>query len=131
MAECDPNPCANNTSAPSPLHFAAAGRHVDCAQLLIDAGANINAVLISAEVRLWCTNLFHCFGVVCAFLDQGPALSPLNYAEDNNELKELLVSNGALSGSEIKLAPAVSPPEKEEIKEEVEFEILEEKLDNK
>ena len=63
MAECDPNPCENNTSAPSPLHFAAAGKHMDCAQLLIDAGANINAVLVSAEVCLWWTNLLEFFSV--------------------------------------------------------------------
>ena len=52
MAECHPNPCENNRSAPSPLHFAATGGHVDCAQLLIDAGADVNAVLLSAEVCL-------------------------------------------------------------------------------
>lgn len=132
MAACHPNPCENNRSAPSPLHFATTGGHMDCAQLLIDAGANINAVLLSEEVCLWWINPFYRFSSVIpiVFL-QGTVLSPLDYAEENNELKLLLESNGALPGSEITLPPELPPLEMGEVKGKTELEMMEEKVDDR
>ena len=79
----------------------------------------------------WWNNPLYCFSVVVTVLPQGSVLSPLDYAEGSNELKELLVSNGALPGSEIEVPSDLFLPVKEEAKGEVEFEMVEEKVDNK
>lgn len=62
---------------------------------------------------------------------KGNVLSPLDYAETNNELKELLVSNGALIGAKIELPSELLLPEKDELKEDIAFEVVQEKLDEK
>ena len=47
----DPNAQSEGGIA-SPLHFAVSGGNKDCVQLLLEAGAKINAVMVTEEVRM-------------------------------------------------------------------------------
>lgn len=47
----DPNAQSESGEA-SPLHFAVSGGNKDCVQLLLEAGAKINAVMVTEEVRM-------------------------------------------------------------------------------
>uniref|UniRef100_A0A1X7VBH3 Uncharacterized protein n=2 Tax=Amphimedon queenslandica TaxID=400682 RepID=A0A1X7VBH3_AMPQE len=86
----NPSPVSPDTSVPSPLHYAVSEGYKDCAQILIEAGANVNAFIITEK-------------------DESP-LTPLDYATDYPEIKELLLSNNALPGKDID----VPKPEGEE-----------------
>ena len=46
----NPNPVSPDTSVPSPLHYAVSEGYKDCAQILIEAGANVNAFIITEKV---------------------------------------------------------------------------------
>ena len=46
----DPNANCEN-GVVTPLHFAVSGESMDCVQLLLDAGAKVNAVMVAEEVR--------------------------------------------------------------------------------
>ena len=50
---CDPNISSDKSNLASPLHFAVSGGHAECVQMLIENGANINAIMISEEVMIY------------------------------------------------------------------------------
>ena len=54
----DPNINGEVANAPSALHFAVSDNHTECVELLIQNGANINAIMLSDEVGVaYCTHI--------------------------------------------------------------------------
>lgn len=107
----NPNPVSPDNTLPSPLHYAVSEGYRDCAQTLVEAGANVNAFIITDKV---CQNrMYHSMFINCSFvfLYDKTALTPLDYAQDYPEIKELLLSNNALPGKDIDVP---KPPEEEE-----------------
>lgn len=63
----------------TPLHYAVQGGHEDCVQLLLEAGAKVNALTFS----------------------EGEHLSPLDLCDPDTPIHNMLTQHGGLPGSEV------------------------------